>query len=76
MTTVRDIDTTLQRRRFHRLRRVPKWRLELAVRPGMTQSAEADTVEAAWNAAVAGANILLDVKVVSECPFDEKGRVR
>lgn len=76
MTTIRDIDTTLQRRRFHRLRGVPKWRLELAVRPGVTQSAEADTVEAAWNAVVAAASILLDVEVVSECPFDEKGRAR
>ncbi|MCZ4325689.1 hypothetical protein [Brachybacterium paraconglomeratum] len=76
MTTVRDIDTALQRRRFHQLRGVPKWRVELVVRPGVTQSAEADTVEAAWKAVVASASILLDVEVTSECPFDEKGRVR
>lgn len=76
MTTERDIDVTIQRRRFHKLRGIPRWRIELSLYRGVRQSAEADTVISAWDGAVAGARLIAGVTVTSECPFDRKGRLR
>lgn len=75
MNLARDIDVTLERRRFHKLRGIPKWRVELHLRPGVTQSAEANTVKATWNAAVAGAELLAGAKVSPVCPWDDNGKL-
>lgn len=75
MNRGRNIDTTLERRRFHKLRGIPKWRVELHIRPGVTQSAEANTVKATWDAAVAGAELFIGAVVSPVCPWDDNGKL-
>lgn len=75
MNRARNIDVTLKRRRFHKLRGIPKWRVELHIRPGVTQSAEANTVKATWDAAVAGAELFDVAKVSPICPWDDNGKL-
>lgn len=74
MVTPRTVDVTLHRRRFHKLRGIPKWRVEILIRPGVTQSAEGNTVSGTWAAAVAGAKLFTGAQVSPICPWDENGR--
>lgn len=76
MSTEHDTNVWIERRRFHRLRRVSRFRVSIQARPGTTISAEGDNVQGAWRSLVAYADLLHNAKITSPCPWDERGNLR
>lgn len=76
MSLEHDSTIWIERRRFHRLRRISKFRVTIQPRPDTKISAEGDNVQGAWAALVAYADRLGNVKITSPCPWDEKGNLR